>query len=244
MTSILELLLLPPLGLLLLAGVGLLVARRRRRLGWTVFGAALLSFVALCVPIVSAALLMTLQPYPSLPPRGPLPGADAVVILGADVHDWAPEHSGPTVGPLTLERLRYGAQVARRSGLPVLVTGGVLEPPSSLAELMRDVLEDELGVPVEWTEARARNTRENARLAAEMLGSRRVFLVTHAWHMPRAKAAFEAAGLAVLPAPMGFRTWPRARLGSFVPSARSLQESRWAIHEWLGRVWYAVTSRG
>ena len=35
----------------------------------------------------------------------------------------APEYGGPAAGPGLLERLSYGAYVARRTGLPVLVSG-------------------------------------------------------------------------------------------------------------------------
>ena len=37
--------------------------------------------------------------------------------------DGSPEWGGDTVSPITLQRARYGAWLARRSGLPVLVTG-------------------------------------------------------------------------------------------------------------------------
>jgi hypothetical protein len=34
------------------------------------------------------------------------------------------EYGGDTLGRLTLERVRYGARVAKKTGLPVLVAGG------------------------------------------------------------------------------------------------------------------------
>ena len=52
--------------------------------------------------------------------------AQAIVILGGGVRRNAPEYGGDTVGRLTLDRVRYGAFVARATGLPVLVTGGVV----------------------------------------------------------------------------------------------------------------------
>jgi uncharacterized SAM-binding protein YcdF (DUF218 family) len=195
-----------------------------------------------------AMALWSLQSHPALPPEGtsePLPGgAGAVVVISAGWNPTGPEYGGATVGALTLERLRYGASLSRRTGLPVLVSGGVPQrghPP--LAEMMRDALRD-LGVEARWVEGRSGDTRGNARESAVLLradGVERIFLVTHAWHMPRAVAAFRSAGLDVIPAPTAFRIRPRLRLRSFWPSARALREGHWALHEWLGRAWYALT---
>src|SRR3546814_14992278 len=57
-------------------------------------------------------------------------------------------------------------------------------------------------------EAQSRNTAENARLTAALVGQgdgRPWLLVTSAWHMPRAVASFRAAGLEVLAYPVDFR---------------------------------------
>lgn len=243
--GVLKQLLLPPCSLFALVALGLVLARRRRRLGLWIAGTAAIVLVLLTVPLLSAGLLISLQADPALPAQGPLPEAQAIVVLGADLNPWAPELGTATVGALSLERVRYGARLARRTGLPVLATGGAGKAGApSVAELMGAVLEDELGVPLRWTESRASNTRENAELSAALLGDEdieRVLLVTHAWHMRRAKRAFEAAGLEVVPAPTAFRLWPPTRPGTLLPSARSLRESRWAIHEWLGLLWYALT---
>ena len=103
----------------------------------------------------------------------------------------------------------------------------------------------ELGVEAHWVEGRAGDTRENARFSAGLLRSEgigRVLLVSHAWHLARARGAFEAAGLEVVAAPTAPRTWPDAgRIDAYLPSTRSLHESRWGLHEWLGRAWYALT---
>ncbi len=243
--SSLKHLILPPTGLLLVALVGLLLLKRRRRLGITLIVGSLVSTCVLMQPYVAAAFLISLQNEPALPLTGDLPEAQAVVVLGGDIHPWAQEWGGASLGPLSLQRIRYAAHVTRRSGLPLLVTGGVTSPESpSLADLMARTLEQEFGVEVRWRESRSRTTRQNARLTAELLEAedvRRILLVTHAWHMPRARAAFESAGLEVVPAPTGFRTWPDLRVHSFFPSGRSLQECHWALHEWLGRAWYALT---
>lgn len=236
----------PPLLMFWVAAVGLVLRRKRRRLGNALAIGSLLALIALCVPFVSASLLVSLQTEPALTPERFDPKAGAIVVLGGDVNPYAPEYGGPTVGPLTLERVRYAAELARQTKLPVLTSGGIIQRNApALADLMKRTLERDFGVAARWAESQSGDTRGNATHSAAILrgaGVSRVYLVTHAWHMPRARAALEAAGLEVVPAPTAFRAWPAFRLASFLPSARSLRESSWALHEWLGRVWYAVNA--
>ena len=142
------------------------------------------------------------------------PGApQAIVIIGGGARRDARERpETETVKPGTLERLVHGAWVARVTRLPVLVSGGVSRPGmSSEAALMKRVLEDSLNTPVRWVEGASADTAGNARLSAELLkdaGITRIVLVTEAYHMPRAQASFERAGLSVLPAPCCFAGSP------------------------------------
>ena len=110
---------------------------------------------------------------------------------------------------------------------------------------MRDALDRDFGVEVKWTEPLSRNTLENAGLSAGILrgaGVGAVYLVTHAWHMPRARGAFEQAGLAVVPAPTAFTTRRKPGVLAWVPDARALRDSSAALHEMLGRAWYRLIS--
>ena len=100
-------------------------------------------------------------------------------------------------------------------------------------------------MPVRWTEERSHTTRENARFSAEILGRegiKKVAVVTHAWHMPRAIEVCEAVGFEVLPAPMSPATPPANLRDAVIPRASSLRDSSWAIHEWIGRLWYRLSS--
>ena len=245
MAHLVETLIMPPVGNLVLVLLGLALVRGRRRLGRCCMLLGLGSLLLMTLPVVSAAILISLQTSDPLPPTGPLPEADAIVILGADFRAIAPEMGGATVSLLTLERLRYGARLARRADLPVLVSGGSLgpqEPP--VAVLMRTALQEEFDVAVRWAEKRSLSTRENAHRSAELLAAARcgrILLVTHAWHMPRARRAFERAGLEVIPAPMGIHIWPARDLGAITPFSRALLESTWGVHEWVGRLWYRLT---
>jgi len=152
--------------------------------------------------------------------------ADAIVVLGGGTYFNAPEYGGiDTVGDGSLLRLRYAARLQRETGKPILVTGGKpLGNASSEAQQMKAVLEKEFNVPVQWAEDASDNTLENARYSYQLLqktGIKRIYLVTHAWHMPRSAMAFQAAGFEVIPAPTAFTTRFRTDLLSFVPDAKA-----------------------
>ena len=241
---LLEALFLPPAAVLLLLVVGVIVARRWRRVGRTMQVVAVLWLWVLSTPFVSNGLLRTLQSHAALPATGELPAADAIVVLSAEADPTGREYGAPTIGPMTLQRLRYGAELHRRTHLPLLVSGGVAGSGlPSLAAMMAATAQNDFGVPVRWQEDRSADTRENARFSAEMLqaaGLRRVLLVTSAWHMPRAVAAFERAGLIVIPAPTGFVAPVRDPMVGLTPSWHALRDAGLALHEWAGRLVYAV----
>ncbi len=218
-----------------------LAARRRPRLacGLGLGGAALI--LVLSSGRVSDALLDSLGRYPPVDGRH-LGDAQAIVILGGGAQRGLVDYDGGTVTPLALERLRYGARLARDSQLPVLVTDGALHGRRPGAEFMAAALLD-WGVRARWVEGRARNTYDNARYARDMLapeGIDRVALVSHAWHLPRAVAVFERVGFQVLPAPTLVPAGRESTALDWLPDAAALQQSVFALHEYLGRAWYRL----
>ena len=240
LTNITARLVLPPGLLILLALMGLALVRSRVRFGAGIALAAVLALYVLSMPVVSRALIQSLEtPYRD-PARDA--SAGAIVILGGGAYH-TPEYGSGTVSPATLERVRYGARLQRRTGKAILVTSG--DPTglgASEAELMKVALR-ELNANVKWTEAASNNTLENARLSQRMLkkaGIHSVYLVTHAWHMPRAQRAFERVGLHVVPAPMAYVTTPRLRVLDFLPSGHALNQSYIFFHEVLGMLWYRL----
>jgi uncharacterized SAM-binding protein YcdF (DUF218 family) len=112
---------------------------------------------------------------------------------------------------------------------------------------MAEALREDFGVPVKWIEGRSRDTGENAAYSAALLradGVKRILLVTDAMHMPRARAAFERAGLDVVSAPTVFFGNQARSLSSWMPSAEGMRRSWYAIYELLGLAWYRVRSAG
>ncbi len=237
--KLLSTLLLPPLMPLLLLALGLLLLRRRPRLGKSLAGLGLLAALFLSTPWSVGLLLAPLEAIPVLTPEAAR-SAQAVVILGGGKSRHAPEYGGESVNRLSLERLRYGARIARQTGLPILVAGGLLEGKYSEAALMKEALETDFRLPVRWVEDASRDTRENARESARMLsaaGIRRVLLVSHAAHLRRGAEEFRAAGLEVILAPTAFLggagegEW---QVGDFLPGPSGAYAGWYASHEWLG----------
>lgn len=222
--------------------VGLLLARRGRATGWLLAAAGVGLLMILSTGAVGNALLRTLEPPPLADPRAAQ--AQAVVILSAGRNLAAPNWGGETLDWVSLERVRYGARLARQTGLPVLVSGG--RPGGgrrSLGELMRSALQDEFGVPVRWTESQSLTTAENARFGAARLhpeAIRRVLLVTSASHMRRALATFRAAGFDPVAAPTDYMGQRRFVIHDLVPTQDGLRKSLHAIREWLGNLLYLL----
>jgi uncharacterized SAM-binding protein YcdF (DUF218 family) len=64
--------------------------------------------------------------------------------------------------------------------------------------------------------------------------------VTHAWHLPRALAAFERAGLQPVAAPVRPARHLEERWSNWLPRPDHLAESWFALREWAGRLVYAI----
>lgn len=228
--------LLPPVSPLLIAALGLLLLSRRPRTGRVLAWLGIVLLLALSVPWVGNRLLRTLETAAPLDAAA-AHRAQAIVVLGGGVYWDAPEYGADTVGRYSLQRVRYGAKLARQTRLPLLVTGGAPSGGQPEALAMREVLEREFGVKVKWTESASADTDDNARYSAEVLKKeniRRVLLVSHAWHLPRAMAEFRAAGLEPIAAPTVFATDAPQWSYRLLPSQLGLEHSRLALHEWLG----------
>jgi len=243
--ALVKALVLPPAGPFLLSLIGLMIQRRFPRSGQTLAWGGMVSLFALSMPAV-AYLLLQCAGMPDALDASRAVSAQAIVILGGGIRRDAPEYGGDTLGRLTLDRVRYGARVARRTGLPVLVTGGAVDASRPEGELMQESLEREFGVPVRWAETRSRNTYENAQLSASILraeGIARVVLVAHGFDMRRAMAEFVAAGIEPIPAPTGISAGGFLRFSDFLPTIGGLQGSYYATYEILANVARWSTTR-
>jgi len=245
-TSILANALLPPFSLVLLILAGLVLLRRFPRFARTLIFFTAAALYALSTPWVSGMLLKSLEISRPIDLATPLE-ADAIVVLGGGRRTDAVEYGSDTVNALTLERLRYAAYLQRFSRLPLMVTGGMPGGGSQPeGRLMYDILVKEFKVPVKWVEDGALTTWDNARLSAPRLrqaGIERIVLVSHAWHLRRAAPLFEDQGLKVIPAGTQFSDTRIDSFLSLLPSALGLRDSYFALHEWLGILWYKLRAQ-
>lgn len=130
---------------------------------------------------------------------------DAVFLLGGGV-DLAP-HPSYELGPAG-DRVALAARLHHR-GLTkhIVISGTVIEGLSETFDNVSatDLILRELGVPAEAIVRQpgaTRNTREEAAAAARLIRERgwtRVGVLTSAWHMRRALALFERAGVHGVP---------------------------------------------
>ena len=236
-------LLLPPASPLLLAAAGLLCVRRAISQVLIALGLLalwLLSCNGTAVWLAQRALPQVGVLEPSRQVQLRASGVQAIVILGGGIQPSAPEYGQAQPNGSTTARLRYGIQLAKRSGLPLAFAGGVGwsnagQAVSSEASTAQ-VFATENGLTLRWTEDQSRDTAENAARMHDLLapaGIHNIALVTHAWHMPRSQALFEKVGFTVLPAPMGFVLPSERPLLEWMPSAHGLTASRNVLREWL-----------
>ena len=240
--TLLATLVLPPAGPLLLALLGILLAARRRRGGLVLAGASVFALTVLSVNAVAIqvhALLLPAEPPLRLEQ---MRGVQAIVVLGGGVLPEAPEYGAAQLNGATLSRLRYGAWLHRKTGVPLAVAGGVgwnanTSNPVPEGTIARRIAKEDFGVEARWIEDESRDTAENAQRMAEILlpqGVRRIALVTEAYHMQRAVGHFRARGFQVTPAPTELPGVREATIIEWLPSVHGLATSRAAIREWIG----------
>ena len=227
---------LPPTGPLLLVLLGLGLIRRSRRAGRALILLGAGSLLALSLPIVASVLSWIVSVASALAP-GAAVQADAIAILGCGTRQGAVEYGGDTLSDMSMDRVRYGATLARRYRLPVAVAGGSPYGGRSEGDLMRETLEREFGVPVKWVEAASRNTHENATGLRDLLqprGVKRLLVVVHGVDSRRARRELTAAGFEVVLAPTVVPDPGIETVWDVVPSMSALGGSYLALYEMLG----------
>lgn len=235
---------LPP-GIFILAIVLIsfgMIYRRRWKLGAVNLTAGL-ALWALSVAPVSNFLMQGLESDFSIPEN---PSGDVIIMLGGGVINNVPDFSGPSApSSSTMGRIVTTVRLCQKLQLPVIVTGGrsTDAAETAVATIAKRFLMD-LGVPEDHIiiEDRARDTVQNARLTTTICRQRgytQPILLTAAYHLKRARMAFDAAGIQVTPFPayfLGSRDTPFA-WRQLLPRSGALHTSATALHEYAG-IWY------
>ena len=238
-----------PLGLSLILLLFGLITRRR----WPVITSLVLLWV-FSLGIVSQGLWRWLEAPWQRRPATVAPRADAIVVLSGGRH--------PAPGPSRLsewvepDRFLAGLDLYRAGKAPRLLFTGGISPftPGQLPEGQLYLQEAvQLGVPAAAMASTPPvvNTSEEAIAIRRLfmrpqssISSKRILLVTSAFHMRRAQRLFERQGFEVLPFPVDFQARGRWA-GSlwydptqWLPSARALDDSSRALRESIGRFLY------
>lgn len=113
---------------------------------------------------------------------------------------------------------------------------GELTDAQKAAALLEDV-----GVKKEdiLSQGEVKDTIEEARAIKKRLGKEPFFLVTSAYHMPRAMQIFKAAKLNAIAAPTDFNDPSDGGVVNIF-SARELDKTEKALHEYFGLLWLKV----
>ena len=195
----------------------------------------------LSIEPVSNLLIYGLECQYKLPSDEVLSDLDMVVILGggANIAGGLREHAEAT--GLTYARVFNGVRVFKQSGARTLALCG------GSAVVMKE-LARELGVEESKiiTETKSGTTMENATELAKLLHpeeQRRIGLVTSALHMLRSEKTFKKQfpNDTVVPIPVNYIYSPDwYYLKGFVPSINTLLKSNYAIHEWIGIIYYSI----
>jgi len=238
-----------PVGLAfsLLILVVLLMLAKRLRAAWTlVFVIVLLVFVAGNNRTAYALIRGLENEYPPISVED-TPKADVIVVLGGGLDLPHPPRLYPDLNTSS-DRLLHALRLYRAGKADhILLTGGNVFPEPGLESesyYARGVLEL-WGIPESAVvmETKSRNTIQNAGFSARVLEKRhwkKVLLITSASHMHRAVMAFHAAGVDVIPVPVDYlavKTGAPDALG-WVPNVDALAGTTYALHEYLGRLWY------
>jgi uncharacterized SAM-binding protein YcdF (DUF218 family) len=153
-----------------------LVLRRWRRMQRAIYFLSVVTLWMWCTPFVASWHARSLEFYPPVD-RTLAPDADLVVILGGGRISKAPEFAyHDAIRADTLERVRYGAVMARTYGLPLAVAGGSVfgDRSESLAVLMASSLREDFGLEATWVEDKSRNTAQNARYLRELVPAMKI----------------------------------------------------------------------
>jgi uncharacterized SAM-binding protein YcdF (DUF218 family) len=233
-----------------LVGLVLLCTRFTRLASWLIVTSLVLIALAGLSPLGNALILPLEQRFPTWnASRGP---PDGIVVLGGAITPDVSAARGSLALNEAAERITAAAELARRypqariifsGGSNALIFDEGIEALFAVREL------EALGVAHDriTAEEQSRNTIENAvfsRLLANPKPGERWLLLTSAYHMPRAMAAFRAAGFAVEAYPVDWRTrGPIDALRPFSSLGDGLRRTDTAVREWAGLLAYRLAGK-
>lgn len=209
-----------------------------------------ISLWMLSTPIIAQWMINRLQyQYPVLHLDSSTPTKNAAIIVLGGGHSIYPESkSGFILSDESEFRLRYAAHLYRQTHIAIITSGGKLNNHSpSEAKLMTIELQKYFHTPVMFEETTSINTRDEGNNMVSILQKNHIttaYLVTNAWHMPRAMYTFNTSlkntGIKIIAAPMGFNHLQPQGILNYLPSESALSISTIAMHEFFGLIAYQL----
>ncbi|HUL44889.1 MAG TPA: ElyC/SanA/YdcF family protein [Bacteroidota bacterium] len=168
-------------------------------------------------------------------------GITDIVVLGGG-HSTEPNLPITSrLAAITLVRLSEGIRLHNLlKGSRLVLSGGSVYDTSSDAVIMQDVA---VAMGVDRNdiilETGSKDTEDEARLLAPLLGQGRFILVTSAMHMPRSMGLFMKLGMHPVAAPTDFTVHAseEIRPNSIFPAPESVDKVDRAVHEYIGELW-------
>jgi len=237
--------------LCLLFAVARLWVKRYRKMAVFLFALAAFMFVVGSTSVPGDLVASLERPF-VVESLENIPVSDAIVVLGGAVQPSRHEAFGLDLGAAA-DRVVMGVELARRGKAKHLVFGGSAHTVNGRTHIEADMTKQWLET---WGLTNAQidslggcvNTRDEAvRVAALMKekGWQRVILVTSAYHMRRAQATFQAAGVPVVCVPCDFQTEVSVETEDeleLVPRYSGFQKISLYLHEQIG--WLAYRRHG
>jgi uncharacterized SAM-binding protein YcdF (DUF218 family) len=231
-------------------GLGLLLTSWRRLATGLLAVSALVVVVFGLSPAGDILMLALTERYPPWRDDGRAP--NGIVVLGGAISPEISAARGMVELNAAAERMTEAIVLARRyPAARIVFSGGnnnLIDNSTTEATAARLLWEGAGIAPARIVlDDRSRTTAENAafalRVAAPKPGERWL-LITSAYHMPRAMAAFHGVGFAVEAYPVDWRTggWNDARVPFHRVSA-GLTRTDAAVHEWVGLLMYRLSGR-
>jgi uncharacterized SAM-binding protein YcdF (DUF218 family) len=222
------------LGLMLMGGLLLLVARWRYLSKYLFISSVLLYFL-FSTGIVSALLLSRLEyRYPALLKEELDPSVETIVLLAAYTADDPLMPLSGKFNSHALYRLTEAYNIYRRCRRCTIILSG----DSDVVLMKRQLMV--FGVPESRidTDDASRHTSDSGLQLRDRLRNTPFYLVTSAGHMPRSMGVFRKQGLEPVPAPTGHLMPRDVFRASVAPTSQHLAYSDLAVHEYLALLWY------
>ena len=228
--KILEMFLLPSVFVLVLILIGIILIFRKKRgkLGKILIILGILLYYLFSITPVADSIISPLEKQYQPAQKEELNKADKIVLL---------------LGGKESDVLR-ASEVLRLYNLQSAIIISGRDPLSPKIEEAKEVKEflTERGISAEniILEDKSRNTFESAKNIKEILDDEPFFLVTSAYHLPRAIETFQKARTNPIPAPADFKIEKNYDILDFFPDTENLRNSDIALHEYFGILWYRL----